>query len=181
MIGVCNPSSMSRQPKAFTLLETIVSVAIFGILVVLLVGMFTNTIAIERRAIATQTALDNTRYTLEIMARAIRQAGPNSFTSLVGVCPTTGTLTFTHPTKGNVTYTSSGNAIQETSNTTGGSSVSITPSSVKVTRLNFTVCGQTTSDKWQPTVTISMRVAAASNANAAADIEETVSVRSFQE
>lgn len=198
-----NPTKKGRDwcvgdinPKGQTLLELIVVLGIFIMMVSGISGVFISVINAERRALAIQDVLSDTRYAIEIMARAIRQADPDSL-------DTTDGLQFDHPEKRLMKYKLNlvNNTIEETNyvcsndptkwcaidsdcglgNTCGGNTIAITPSNVNVERLSFQVLGAATNDQQQPRVTISLRIGAAPSANPAMDIETTVSLRTMQE
>lgn len=85
-----------NNPSGTTLLELVVTLGIFVMLVGSLIGIFLMALANERRALATQQVLDNTRYTIELMARAIRQADTSKSITTTS-CGTSPCLEFTHP------------------------------------------------------------------------------------
>jgi len=60
--------------KAFTLIEVIVSVAIFSMAITIASGIFVATIQAQRASLANQELLDQTSYLIEYMSRAIRMA-----------------------------------------------------------------------------------------------------------
>ena len=60
--------------RGFTLIETIVAVAIFSILLVVFSGFFFDAIQGQQRALVSQEIIDNVSYNLEYMSRAIRMA-----------------------------------------------------------------------------------------------------------
>lgn len=180
--------------RGFTLVETIAAMGIFLVLMTILLGVFMNALSLERRALATQAALENARYTFEIMARAIRQANPQPpapidtvffCSSEPGTC-----LVFIHQNaaKGTMLYrfNSVTKKIEEWSTSTGNVWVPITNSDVVVEQLNFYVSGNGPgnngqSDLQQPRVTIYARVSSVKNPSVVATIQTTVSVRSLQE
>lgn len=183
----------SSNPQGQTLLELIVVLGIFIMMVSGISSVFISIINAERRALAIQEVLNNTRYTIEIMARAIRQADPDSLN-------TTGGLEFIHPMKQKMKYQLTGSNIEEVNNVClddqtkwcavnsdcavtcyAQDAIAITPSNVRVERLSFQILGQDTNDQTQPRVVISLRLGAQPNANPAMDIQTTVSLRTMQE
>jgi type II secretory pathway pseudopilin PulG len=83
----------------------VVTLGIFAILVSSATGAFLSALNAERRTLATQQVLDNTRYTIELMTRAIRQADPNSLRTISPAgCAAKGCLQFQHPQKLVVQY-----------------------------------------------------------------------------
>lgn len=63
-----------KSLRAFTLIEMLVSIAIFSILIGAVSGIFISGIRQQRITLITQTLLDQTSYALEYMSRALRMA-----------------------------------------------------------------------------------------------------------
>ena len=76
--------------KGLTLVELLVSVAIFGILSVSLVGIFVSATNAQSSVLQNQEILNQTSYAMEYMDRSIRMALRDDATSANGGC--TGTL-----------------------------------------------------------------------------------------
>lgn len=57
-----------------TLIEIVVAIAVFFIIVAAAVGIFSSSVKIQKRALATQELLDQTSYVMEYMSRALRMA-----------------------------------------------------------------------------------------------------------
>lgn len=76
--------------KGLTLVELLVSVAIFGILSVSLVGIFVSATNAQSSVLQNQEILNQTSYAMEYMDRSIRMALRDDATSANGAC--TGTL-----------------------------------------------------------------------------------------
>ena len=193
-----------NRPSGTTLLELVVTLGIFVMLVGSLTSAFLLALANERRALATQQVLDNTRYTLELMARAIRQANPPSSISTTS-CGASPCLKFTHPLMREVTYNFQTSAIIQTTkgcsddatnwcttpgecNPGGGGSktcevqaVILTAPNVDVRNLSFILTGDDSSDGQQPRVTIGMTIGANPNLYPSTDIQTTVAIRTPQE
>lgn len=190
--GASSQSIRRRHPRGTTIIEILTALSIFLIIMVSMLSIFAQALVAERRALATQSALDNMRYTLEVMGRAIRQAQSTQSMSTTAACagaPDT-CFTFTHQqaAKGVVTYTydSAAKTIQENSASTSGATVPITSSSVRVDRLRFVLNGNGPGgngddDGLQPTVTIAVMVSSVLNPDVKAEIQTTVSLRSPQE
>lgn len=66
----------------FTFIETIVAVAIFSLVVVMVVGIFISIIQAQRKGLASQKVQENARYVLEMMAREIRMSEINTAAGL---------------------------------------------------------------------------------------------------
>ena len=76
--------------KAFTLIEMIVSVAIFTLLVSAGSGIFLSSIKAQRQSLATQEVLDQTSYLMEYMSKALRMAKKD----MLGTCTGTAKLNY---------------------------------------------------------------------------------------
>jgi prepilin-type N-terminal cleavage/methylation domain-containing protein len=75
-------STNKFQSKGFTLIEMLVSVAIFTMVVSMSVGVFVFSLKAQRKSLATQDLLDQTSYAVEYMSRALRMAQKD----LIGDC-----------------------------------------------------------------------------------------------
>lgn len=60
--------------KGYTLVEVLVSAAIFSLIVGSLTGFFLSTTVIQKKSLSSQQILDNVSYALEYVSRAIRMA-----------------------------------------------------------------------------------------------------------
>lgn len=70
-----------KKNKGFTLIELLVAMAVFGILVVVITGIFSIVLKSQKKAIALQSAHESSRYLLESMAKEIRMSTINTGTS----------------------------------------------------------------------------------------------------
>lgn len=68
-----------KADRGYTLVELLVSIAVFSIVVVINTNMFLNAISGQRKAIASQNVSDSTRYAMEIMTKEIRIGAVDSF------------------------------------------------------------------------------------------------------
>lgn len=70
-----NPNNYSQTNAAgFTLLEMIVSIGIFGFVLLSIIGIFQTVISTQQRAFAAQDVEESIRFAFEIMAKEIRTA-----------------------------------------------------------------------------------------------------------
>ncbi|MBI2465870.1 MAG: prepilin-type N-terminal cleavage/methylation domain-containing protein [Candidatus Sungbacteria bacterium] len=158
------PCSMFHD-SGFTLVELIVAVAIFAAVITIASSIFVSSIGSQRENINQQEVLDNARFVLEIMGRAIRQ-------STVLTCPdqascTSNSISLNHPVKGAVTYQLTNGRISENGSTliSGG---------VLATRLDFTILGNGLSDNTQPRVVVVMSL---KNFNPRADTQNFIDLQ----
>ena len=63
-----------KNQKSFTLVELLVTVAIFSLVVSSTAGLFVSALKAQRRSLATQELLNQTGFLMEYMSRAIRMA-----------------------------------------------------------------------------------------------------------
>ncbi len=135
--------------KGFTLIELLVSVAIFSLVVAAASSLFSAAAKAQRRSLENQKVLDNGRYVLETISKAIRMSEIQ--TSDGSLLPS---LEIDHATKGTVTYALSSGQVTE-------NGTAISSANVTVDKLYFTVSGVGTSppdDVKQPKVTIILKV-----------------------
>jgi len=155
----------------FTLVELLVAMAVFSVTVVTVSSIFVGSINAQRKNINTQEVLDNGRFILENIGRAIRQS------DIVTVDGSGASLTMIHPTKGTIAYTLS-EANQVTEN-----DVALSANSVFVERLNFVIYGNGTTDQIQPRVTISLslrNILQKIGSDANINLQTTVTPRNLQ-
>lgn len=184
----------SRPQRGFTLLEMIVSIAIFSIVMLVATSAYFNLIALDRRARATNQVVNNLSFAVDAMVRGIR-TGKN-YQCLDGAPDgngnsTTGTCTkfsYTDSTlTGNniVTYFLKSNGTIGRCESTGpctldASASSITDPAITISKLVFYVRGSGNGDDTQPQVlfTLSGAMPADSQGNKTTFvIEETATER----
>jgi prepilin-type N-terminal cleavage/methylation domain-containing protein len=71
-----------NRPKGFTIIEMLVSTAVFVMVVSISMSTFVFALRAQRQSLATQDLLDQTSYAVEYMSRALRMAKKD----LTGVC-----------------------------------------------------------------------------------------------
>ncbi len=130
----------------FTIAETLITLLVFSVTIVSIIGIFGNILKIERTVFAVQSIQENALFVLELMAREIRVG---QLCPLGGVCNST-TLTISHPINGTVIYSSSSGTVTRNA---GGAATDISSADVNFTRLNFLISGLGV-DCRQPRVTI---------------------------
>ncbi len=124
-------------------MELLVAVAIFVIVITIATDVYISTVGSQRKSFGLQDVLDSSRFSLESIARAVRQS------SIVSVSPDS--LEINHPEKGLITYElSSGKIIENGS--------ALTSRNVVVEKLSFTGYGLLGDDEEQPRVNIVMKI-----------------------
>src|SRR3954471_17274640 len=63
---------VNQQPQGFTLVEMIVSVAIFMFVMVIAIGSLVSIIGADRKAQSIQSVADNLQFALDDMSRSVR-------------------------------------------------------------------------------------------------------------
>ena len=137
-----------QKSEGFTLIELIVAMAVFSTVITIVSSIFVSTVGSQRKNVNQQEVLENARYVLEIMGRAIRQSNVQTPNTPSGG---SSSLIITHPIKGSITYQLDNGQIKETS---GGITDALTSSDVLVEKLSFIVQGKGVGDSTQPRVTI---------------------------
>ena len=161
--------------QGFTLVEMLVTIAIFSILMVSISGILVSSIEAQSRALSNQKLLSQSSRALEYMGRALRMAGKDTAgncivpnTNYDPTDSTSETITFlaydsTPPSPGYKCrqFLLEGNQIKEKKSTDGtfgnlGNAVEITPSEIKINSLKFKVIGgsEPPTDNLQPKITI---------------------------
>lgn len=158
----------------FTLIEILVGIAVFIIVISFMISMFLATIRAQQKSVQVQNVMDNSRFVLEKISRAIRQ-------STINTSSTPTELRLCHPRLGYdasvgcdcppgtgfcLDYRAEADRVEERAgdyNNDGDArnddrDFSITSSNVVIADLRFEYDGLSTSDAKQPRVTIFMTV-----------------------
>ncbi|MDA3803026.1 MAG: prepilin-type N-terminal cleavage/methylation domain-containing protein [Patescibacteria group bacterium] len=77
---------LNKFKKAFSLIEVMVSVAIFSVIILITSQIFSLTVNAQRNAIASQNVQESLKYFLEVVAKEIRMALPDD-SGVCGVVP----------------------------------------------------------------------------------------------
>ena len=161
-----------NKEGGLTLIELIVAIGIFGLVVNMVFGIFSLALVSQRRIIALRNVEDNTRFTIESMAREVR-TGKN-FSSGAG------SLSFTNA-KSEVVIYRLNNGIIEKSSDGGANYSAVTGSETIFNYLNFYLLGQAPGDGLQPRITITMGATSqVGNQSANLKVQTTISGRFLQ-
>jgi prepilin-type N-terminal cleavage/methylation domain-containing protein len=140
-----------KLPRGFTLLELIVSVAIFAIVMLLASGAYYTLIALARDARATTSAMNTLYFAVEDMTRAIRTGSQYCVEGCFS-----SSFSFVDDAGNTVTYSKSGTALNRKLAGSGGTTNgTITDPEVLITKLDFSVADPTAFP--QPRVRIIMQ------------------------
>ncbi|MDR3547762.1 MAG: type II secretion system protein [Candidatus Pacebacteria bacterium] len=148
---------MTTKQRGFTLIEMIVSVAIFAIVMTAVAAAYLNLINIDRQTRGTNDVVNNLSFALDSMSRAIRtgtnyQCGGSGGSN----CPSgSSEFTFINSSGQTVTYLLSNGEVGECIGTlcTPSSATYFTDPRIKISSLTFYVTGVGTGDVLQPRVT----------------------------
>jgi prepilin-type N-terminal cleavage/methylation domain-containing protein len=155
--------ALPRRQRGFTLLEMLVSLALFAIVMVIVAAAYLNLIGLDRQIRASNDAVNNLSFAIDDMARTIRTG--TSYSCIPGDANGNGTCSqfSVYDSNGckNVYSLSSGQVMDTISNpnnaatcTTAAQSNSITSSAMTVDTLTFHAVGIGTGDGAEPFVTM---------------------------
>jgi len=161
----------NKYEKGFTLIEMMVTVAVFTILMTIIGAIFTQTLDLQRTAFHLQTLEENGRFTLETIAREIRFG---ELTTLSTACPGSNTLSLVHPVNGDIRYDLVDGRVVRNVNDVNAI---LTSEKVDVTNLSFCITGADAGDREQPKVTILMSMETGAKNPQKIDLQTTVTTR----
>lgn len=170
MTGVRQKRLFPRTEAGFTLMEVIVSVALFSVIILTATGIFKLVIDAQRKEIATQNVEESLKYFLEVLAKEIRTAQksvggscgvPDGEIFTVGANSLGDVLSFQNFYEECVVYSLEADAVSA-----GRFKIQrdsdrgfISPAKIVIDSLNFYLTSGTST---QPTVTINLSAQAAS-------------------
>ncbi len=168
-----------KSGAGFTLVELMVSMSIFVVIMLLVMGAVLSILNINSKAQSAKTAMDNLDFALESVSRTVR-FGTNFHCGLSGTltapqnCSSGDTsLTVTASDGSLVTYTVTGGALTRSVNS--GTALALTSPEVTISNIKFYVFGAPAYgvDYLQPRVTIAV-------AGLAGSANKTITQTSFQ-
>jgi len=151
--------NVKMMKRGFTLIEMLVAVAMFGIVVGAISGLFISTIQGQSRILATQKGLDEASYIMEYMSRALRMARKD----LNGTCipAKTNYKAITNGIKfidyhGVCTEFSLNTVTDQLEKTANGTTLPMTSTDLRINSFNVKLLGenQPPTDNLQPRATI---------------------------
>lgn len=141
-----------RQYRGFTIVELLVAVGLFLTLLAMLAGSFIEALRSERATLRLMAANDNAALTLEQMAREIRVGTDFSLNG-------NSELHFKDRTGIDIAYRAAEGRLEKRVGTLG-TFTPITANTVRVASLRFALSGESSSDHFQPRVTIALAIGA---------------------
>ena len=149
--------------KGFTLVELLVTMAIFLIIVSATVGIFTSALKGQRKALAMQEILNQTNYSLEYMSRAIRMAQKEVSAP---TCLSQNGLNFELTRGGQgIKFRDYGGICREffleggqLKQSKAGAVENLTSSDFEITFFNLNILGESELDDTQPRVTVAFTI-----------------------
>ena len=167
---------IKNSKAGFSLIEFLVAITLGSVAVMVISGIFVQTLRLQRKAFFIQRVQENISLALEALAKEIRVSTISTSNTNCPVSPAQ-LLTIAHPVNGNLEYSLSGGAIHRRA-IDSGVDTTLSSSGISVTRLGFCVSGNSLDDNFQPRITILLSV---QNINGveiiAIDIQTTVSQR----
>jgi prepilin-type N-terminal cleavage/methylation domain-containing protein len=137
--------------RGFTLVEVVVTLALFSFMMMGVGTIFVQTLRSQRRGAGALAVQENITFVLESIAREIRvsKITPGQNADCVSVL--SNSLNITHPVNGIVDYSSSSGVVYRQ---VGGVSTPMSSSNVYFTQLSFCVIGSGVADDTQARVAI---------------------------
>ena len=147
--------------KGFTLIEILITVAIFSITIGAMSGIFSSVLRNQRRGLSNQELVNSASYNLEYISRILRMARKQ--TAALPSCLSQNGLNYeVNGAKDSIKFLNyqgdcyriylQGTSIYQKKNTE--TELPITPANLKISFLKFNLSGQSDTDNLQPRVTI---------------------------
>lgn len=136
--------------RGFTLIEMIMSVAVFTVVSLIAAGALLALADANRKAQAFKSVVNNLHFAVESIARNLRTGSGYTYTDVRGGCESgyVNNISFTSQDDDSVSYELSGTQIVRRTN--GGTAVGMTAPEVMVERFCFLIMGTAARDEEQP-------------------------------
>ncbi len=178
------------QSSGFSLMEMLVSVAIFSVLILIALSIFQYVVKGQRNAIATQSVQESMRFALEMISKELRSAiksndvcdGGTTFTNnkVYNTIIANDALYFKNKYGECVHYYLSGGQLMIDRE---GTALAITPDEVVISALRFSITDNVVNDfhSLQPTVTLRLHSEMANGHDKTPmDLQTTISSRYYE-
>ena len=176
--GAC--AAKLQRSGGFTIIETMISIAIFLVVVIYGMGALLNAYAIHQRSADTRSIMDSLNFMMDDMSRSLRTG--DSYICASNSCVGTKGISFTASDGTRISYLFNGTNLEKTMGS-GVPSVVLNPPEVKLdlSSSGFTVTGAAkgTLDNMQPYVTIVLNgtIATKGGGNIPFNLQTSVSQR----
>lgn len=177
-------SKVCKNKKAFTLVEMLVVVSIFAVISISVVQTFNVFVLAQEKALASKEMQENIRYAFEVISKEIRMVRVDND----GICVTQGDAYWVDPTGDQLYFLNQYNQCVHYFMESGRfkikrgdkPSVFVTPSSLNVSNLQFSVVGSLPSE--QPRVTVLIKTNPVSTKISGMDmsLQTTLSTRHYE-
>ena len=166
------------KEKGFTLVELLVSAAIFSILILAATGIFVKIMNVQKKALAIQEVQDNISYAMEMISKEIRMM--SEITTKNTALDTLSFKNSKDPAQDIIYNLISGQLMRSVD---GGANQPITSSKVNVSDLTFYVNNWDIINGPQPMVTVNMvmEISDGSFGKASARLQTTLSGRIYED
>ena len=154
MMRYSSKKHTTHTSRGFTLIEMIVSVAIFSTVVLIAIGALLSIIAANRKANSLRVVMENLNFAVESIARDVRTGDGYECGGTGGDCSGADDISFEDQNGNAVTYYLSGNTILRT---TATGTITMTSPSVVIEDVNFSVEGSDAGDGIQPRVLMTIQ------------------------
>lgn len=139
-----------RRVLGFTVVEFLVTAAVFSVIVVGAGGIFIEVLKIQRRGIEAQKIQENIQFVLDTISKEIRVSQVVGGQDTDCITTFASSLDIIHPESGSITYGMTSGVVQRTG---GGATTNLTGSDVEFSRFAFCIQYSDIDDK-QARVTI---------------------------
>jgi len=178
-----------NRSKAFTLIEMLVAISLFGLIIGSTTGLFVSAVRSQAKALTTQKLLDETSYVMEYMSRFMRMAKKEFNTP---ACLSGNGLNYENPSgTSSIKFINAQGVCQEFRLNTITDKIEewrgpslfgeLTSDDLEITSLEFNLSGadQPPTDSLQPRVTISMTIKKRGATGPEMKIQTTISQRNL--
>jgi type II secretory pathway component PulJ len=178
---------LARGQKGQTLIEILVSVAIFTTIIAGPVGFFIMSIGGQKRALISMEIVDNSSYALEYMSRALRMAKKDDLGGIDCLSGNKVNYENTYSDKGikfrnyedkcqEFFWDINDNRLKESKE---GTPLPLTADDLEITSLKFQLSGETQEDNFQPRITIFFEIQKKGQPETKTKFQTTISQRNL--
>lgn len=176
------------ESKGFTLIELIAVISIFSLVITTATDLFVSIIKQQRRILNQQELLNQTSYVVEYMSRALRMAKRDSDGTCLGATDVNYKITHDGAGIKFINHSDSDTCQEFFLDTSDGKlkesktfilPVPLISDSLQINYFKIVLSGESTTDYFQPRVTISMEIQVRGAADLKKQIQTTISQRNL--